>query len=188
MSSKLVLVTGGARSGKSRFAEAYVKATSERVTYIATAIAFDDEMKERIAIHQSDRPHHWQTIEAYQDLENTLDAIQKHSDVILLDCVTVMTANLMFDQRLDHYEDMTREERVNLEKIVMGAFIRFIDGVRQTALTVICVTNELGMGIVPDNPLSRLYRDIAGRVNQYIASQADEVHFVVSGIPMKIKP
>lgn len=187
MRSKLVLVTGGARSGKSRFAETYVKSVSNRVTYIATAIAFDDEMKERIAIHQSDRSENWQTIEAYNHLEDYLGQIQMQSDVILLDCVTVMTANLMFEQRLDHYEDMTREERGTLEKQVMEAFVNFIEAFRQTSLTLVCVTNELGMGIVPDNPLSRLYRDIAGRVNQYIAKESDEVHFVVSGIPMQIK-
>lgn len=184
---RIVLVTGGARSGKSNFAETLVKGLSEEVTYIATAIPFDDEMKERIAKHQSDRPAYWKTLEAYSNLDGQIAAIESSSAVALLDCVTVMAANLMFEKRMDGYEGLSRADRAELEAYVTGAFEALVEEVFKSRLTLVCVTNEIGMGIVPDNAMTRLYRDIAGRVNQYLASKADEVHFVVSGIPMRIK-
>lgn len=184
---RIVLVTGGARSGKSNFAETYVKGLSEKVTYIATAIPFDDEMKERIAKHQSDRPSHWGTLEAYSNLDVQIAAIDGSSDVALLDCVTVMAANLMFEKRMDDYDGLTRAERAELETYVTEAFEALVKEVLKSKLTLVCVTNEIGMGIVPDNAMTRLYRDIAGRVNQYLAAKAEEVHFVVSGIPIRIK-
>lgn len=181
--SKIIMVTGGARSGKSGFAESLLLDKKD-VLYIATSIPFDDEMKDRIAKHKQSRPSCWKTLECYKGIDKQLTA--ESGRYILLDCLTIMVTNLMF-----HYEqdwDSISMERVNeIEGFIKDEVLRLIDCVRNLGLDMVVVTNELGMGIVPSGKLSRVFRDIAGRMNQVVAKAADEVYFLVSGIPMKIK-
>lgn len=194
---KLCLVTGGARSGKSIFAEKLAKDLNESVLYIATSIVFDDEMKERVKKHRQQRPSNWETFEGYKNLAPIVRTAQGKHRGILLDCVTIMMTNLLFDEVGTAFDG--RESAVNINEIISSErlqevetkiieeFKSFIDALEDTDITTIVVTNEIGFGVVPETVLGRVFRDIAGRVNQYIASRADEVYLVVCGIDMKIK-
>lgn len=186
--SRLILATGGARSGKSTFAEQYLEERFGAVSYIATAIAFDDEMKDRIAKHQAQRPAHWKTFEAYKGLDLLMPEIAKHSKACLLDCLTIMVTNRMMDAYPDIDWDHPRPEAVNaLQADILKEVTLFLEAARAEDLTLVMVTNELGMGVVPEYPMARAFRDIAGRVNQLVASKADEVYLLVCGLPMTLK-
>lgn len=184
---EIILITGGARSGKSSLAEAKAKELGSKVVYIATAIAFDEGMKDRIAKHKSSRPSNWATIEMYKDfskLEKNQDFIE--SDLILLDCITLMVSNILLDSGLD-FDKCSVEEIEHIEKIVFKEIKELLEVVARYEKKLIIVTNEVGMGLVPSYRLGSIFRDIAGRVNQYLAKQSKEVYFTVSGIPMRIK-
>ncbi len=185
--SKFILITGGARSGKSRFAEKMAAEQGEKVVYIATAIAFDEGMKDRIKKHQQDRPQIWKTIERYKDF-NALkeDRAFIESDCILLDCVTLMVTNLMLESNLD-FDNCSMEDIDVLEQGIFKEIEILLDITAHHHKDAIIVTNEVGMGLVPAYRMGNIFRDIAGRVNQYIAGRADEVYLTVSGIEMKIK-
>lgn len=183
---RLVLVTGGARSGKSTFAEKLAKDCNCDVVYIATSIPFDDEMKARIKKHVEQRPANWKTVEAYKDLDRHLVQEKKEPVAYLLDCITIMITNLMLESSLD-WDNISNRESDNLEAQIKQEMEKLIEVVNEKDTTFILVTNEIGMGIVPENRLSRLFRDIAGRINQMLAQAADEVYLCVSGIPVKIK-
>ena len=187
MKGKITLVTGGARSGKSAYAENLAKQSSGAVAYLATAIAFDEGMKDRIKKHRESRPQEWTTYEAYKDLSNLVPKIALAHDTVLLDCVTVMTTNLMFEYENLDWEIVQHEEIDKIEDGIKQQFVEVLNACREYGLWLILVTNEVGMGIVPENRLSRIFRDVAGRINQLIAREADDVYFTVSGIPMKIK-
>jgi adenosylcobinamide kinase/adenosylcobinamide-phosphate guanylyltransferase len=181
----LVFITGGARSGKSSYAEHLAKQLSRPVVYIATAIAFDDGMKDRIAKHQAQRPDHWETIEQYKNFENLKDnLVFQNSDVVLFDCLTVMTTNNMLDFQVD-YDTCTMETVSEIEAAIKTEVEKLLDACEDK--TLILVSNEVGLGLVPSYKLGSYFRDIAGRMNQLVASRADEVYFTVSGIPMKLK-
>lgn len=185
--AKIVLVTGGARSGKSSFAEAYVGKLSKNVAYIATAVPFDTGMVDRIKKHVASRPAHWQTFEKFVHVHEIIDQVASSCSVALLDCITVMVNNIMFEDIQVDWDTVSHEVIDEIELNVTSQVKKLVEAINQTDLTCVIVTNELGMGIVPENRLARIYRDIAGRVNQYLGKEAHEVHFVVSGIPMKIK-
>lgn len=173
------LVTGGARSGKSTFAESLMEGYGE-VCYIATARPSDDEeMKERIAKHRARRPDHWHTLEDDRNLASNIPA----ADAILLDCVTVLLSNYLFDIG----EELTEESIQKVQDEVKEELMLLSDCCKKEDMELVIVTNEVGSGIVPMHPLSRAFRDIQGRVNQFLASRAEEVYLVVSGIPVKIK-
>lgn len=181
----LVLVTGGARSGKSEFAEEAVRKTGKKIVYIATAIAFDDGMKDRIRKHQERRPKNWKTIECYkgfEQLQNHPDFIE--ADTILFDCLTIMTSNNMFDMEQD-FDNCSMEKVNEIEQQILHEVEVLLDVCRDKNLYL--VTNELGMGLAPAYKLGGYFRDIAGKVNQLAAAKADEVYFTVSGIPIQIK-
>lgn len=192
---KLILVTGGARSGKSTFAEEMARGLGKRILYIATSLPVDDEMKDRIKKHREQRPSEWKTVETYKDFECILTSVPAnvgsgHStseyDGVLLDCLTIMITNLMFDSHSD-WDNITSSEMDAVEigiKQEIGKLISFIE---VSTTTFIIVTNETGMGVVPWYPSARAFRDYVGRANQMLAGVADEVYFCVSGIPMKIK-
>ncbi len=178
---KIVLVTGGARSGKSRFAEQYAAKFGKRVAYIATAEVYDDEMAFRVKLHRERRPHDWQTFEAPSDAHLAIDKAGAAScDMILFDCLTLYVSNILCS--LDSIEDSHRNYAVAREKIDA-----LLDAARRFDGTVIFVTNEVGSGIVPENHLSREYRDVAGIVNQWVGAAAEEVYLVSCGIPVNIK-
>ncbi len=173
-SSRLILVLGGARSGKSTFAER-LATTFTRVTYLATAQAFDEEMRARIAKHQADRPAQWQTVECPFYPESALREKADETDCFLLDCLTLYSTNLLL-----HDESATDEQiMTHIDALLLAA--------RATRATTIIVSNDVGLGLVPDNPLGRRFRDLLGRVNQRVAANADAVYFLIAGLPLDIK-
>lgn len=165
--SKITLVLGGARSGKSRFAERLAEGTVSR-TYIATAQAFDDEMRDRIGKHREQRGGGWETVEAPLDLVGALAACTM--DVVLVDCVTVWLGNLM------HHERNLRAEVAALS-----------DCLKSHPAHVVLVSNEVGLSIVPENAMARQFRDEQGLANQRLAEVADEVYFIAAGLPLTLK-
>lgn len=183
---KITLVTGGARSGKSTFAENSLR-EKKSVLYIATAVAYDEEMKERIRLHKIQRPDSWDTLEAYDFLAEKLSLSETSYEGILLDCVTVMLTNLLFSSEDFDEERASEEFWQGFESETALKVKKMIRYARSITDQFILVTNEIGMGLVPETAFSRRFRDMAGRINQMIAKEADEVYFVVSGIPMMIK-
>lgn len=165
----LTVVTGGAKSGKSRFAEGLATASGRPRVYIATAEAWDDEMRSRIAAHLKDRGTGWQTVEAPRDVAGAL-ALVGPKAVVLLDCATLWLTNHMLADA-----DLARES------------VTLLQALKNCPAPVIVVTNELGWSIVPDNALARRFRDAQGRLNQQLAAQADLVVAVISGLPLVLK-
>ncbi|MDO4793264.1 MAG: bifunctional adenosylcobinamide kinase/adenosylcobinamide-phosphate guanylyltransferase [Filifactor alocis] len=184
---RIVLVTGGARSGKSLYAEELCRKNVGSVAYIATAEIRDSEMQDRVRKHRAQRPSDWTTYECWREISPVLPSIVSKDKTILLDCLTMLVSNLMFAQPYIDYETAEMEAVNRREEDIGREVDSILSIVRGSDSTLVVVTNELGMGIVPQNRLSRLYRDIIGRMNQRIGSRADEVYFLVSGIAMNIK-
>lgn len=184
--AKIILITGGARSGKSSYAEKIAAGISEKVLYIATAIAFDSEMEYRIEAHKKSRPQAWNTYEGYKDLDKVIEDAKGY-DVLLLDCVTVMLTNLLWEYPGMDFETPSQEVLVEAEEYVRYEFDKLLKAAQGYEGNLIMVTNELGSGLVPEAPIARSFRDIAGRVNQQIATRCQEVYLTVCGIPMQIK-
>ena len=174
------LILGGARSGKSEFAEDIYKGIDD-VTYIATAKAIDKEFANRIALHKARRNAKWTTIEAYKDFV-CLDMKTKY---YFLDDVTNMLTNILFDHIGDR--DITDEDASLVEKLVIDEFMALFKNIKEMGADLIIVSSELGAGLVPEAKLSRLFRDMHGKVNQYIAKNAAEVYYVIASIGVKIK-
>lgn len=177
---RIILITGGARSGKSVFAERLAERQGNRVAYIATAQVYDDEMCIRVNRHKERRPGHWLTFEAPYHADTVICDAASAADTLLFDCLTLYTTNLMLAGEAPSDVKQRYE-------YVMNAVEKLADNALKVDKTVIFVTNEVGMGIVPDNALAREYRDLAGMVNQKIAAKADEVYLVVSGLAVDIK-
>ncbi|HIZ77462.1 MAG TPA: bifunctional adenosylcobinamide kinase/adenosylcobinamide-phosphate guanylyltransferase [Firmicutes bacterium] len=184
---KVILITGGARSGKSTFAETLALEKQGKILYVATAKAIDEEMKDRIRRHQERRPDHWDTLEQYKGLQQVLPQRSKKYCGILLDCVTIMSTNIIFDDPAMLREEIPFEDMLRVEEALMEEIDAFISCFPELDCDLILVTNEVGLGLVPEYPLSRFYRDALGRVNQKLGQAADEVWMVISGIPVQIK-
>ncbi len=185
--AEIIVVTGGARSGKSSLAEIKAKELGNKVVYIATAIAFDEGMKDRISKHKASRPSTWATIERYKEfceLKKSQDFIE--ADLVLLDCMTLMVSNILLESDVD-FDNCSMEEIEHIEKNISNEVTELLKIVNRYEKKLIIVTNEVGMGLVPSYRLGNIFRDIAGRVNQYLAKQANEVYLTVSGIPVRIK-
>ncbi|MFK3706870.1 adenosylcobinamide kinase /adenosylcobinamide-phosphate guanylyltransferase [Raoultella sp. BIGb0138] len=180
----LILVTGGARSGKSRHAEDLI-AGSPRVLYLATSQIVDDEMAARIQHHRDSRPAHWRTAERGRHLAQLITPDNDPQEAILLECITTLVTNILF--ALGGDSDPDGWDYAAMERQIDDEIATLIAACRRCPAKVVLVTNEVGMGIVPENRLARHFRDIAGRVNQRLAAAADEVWLVVSGIGVKIK-
>ncbi|MDF2884582.1 MAG: cobU [Clostridiaceae bacterium] len=178
---RIVLVTGGARSGKSSFAESLYN-ESRHVVYIATSRVNDDEMKERVMLHRNSRPSEWRTFEENYNIKNCIGEEKNY----FLDCITVLTSNIMFDITKD-MESIPIEIQRKVEGTVISEIESLIGEIRKRHYSLVIVTNEVGSSIVPENHIARVYRDIAGRINRKIAGLSDEVYLVVCGIPLKIK-
>jgi len=180
MSGKLILILGGARSGKSSYAQDLAMNISGKVIYVATAEARDDEMKERIAVHKAERPNGWLTVEAPTKVGKALEKTISSADVVLLDCLTLLTSNILLS--------MPENASVAEVQAAMDVEIdELLSVIEQSGAKWIIVTNEVGLGLVPAYALGRTYRDVLGRVNQRLAKAADEVLFMVAGLPMKVK-
>ncbi|MDF2635996.1 MAG: Adenosylcobinamide-phosphate guanylyltransferase [Pelosinus sp.] len=180
MQGKIVLIIGGTRSGKSAFAEQYATKQSDKVAYIATAHVYDQEMQTRVTLHRERRPDTWQTFEAPYHADQILLEAAKQADVILFDCLTLYTSNLLLSADIAS----NREERL---QFIIGEIDKLLLFSQKSQATILFVTNEVGMGIVPENALAREYRDIAGMVNEKIAACADEVYLVICGLPVELK-
>jgi adenosylcobinamide kinase / adenosylcobinamide-phosphate guanylyltransferase len=170
----ITFVTGGCRSGKSRHAQELAEATApaDRV-YIATCVPYDDEMRDRVRRHRADRDRSWRTVEAPIDLPGAIVEQRREAAVVLADCLTLWTTNLLLDPA---EADRTEFHLETLTGALAG------DG-----CPVILVSNEVGCGIVPENALARRFRDLVGFVNQRVATTADRVVWCVSGIPVTVK-
>lgn len=184
--SKIITVTGGARSGKSSFGENLLKERQGKKGYIATATPFDVGMKERIKNHQASRPKTWQTFELPYEISSQIHEISKTCDIVILDCITVFSSNILFEKEYD-WETISYKEIFLLEKKIIDEIQQIIEKARQYNLDLVVITNEVGSGIVPGNRLSRVYRDIAGRINQKLSELSDEVYVTISGMPLKLK-
>lgn len=183
MTGKIILVTGGARSGKSAFAEK-LAAKGKKVAYIATAQIFDNEMAFRVKLHKKRRPVNWQTFEAPFNAEDAIMQAAADNDVILFDCITLYISNILCQsaENLAIQAEVYKLVQVQIKKLLQAALAAAKAGV-----TVIFVTNEVGAGIVPENKLARLYRDVSGLANQQLAERADSVFAVIAGLPVDIK-
>ncbi len=182
---KITFITGGARSGKSTFAESLLQGKND-VLYIATALPFDGEMKERIKRHRKERNRNWKTVEAYRNLKDIITEEAIGRGYILLDCLTIMVSNLMVINNIN-WERTDAATVHETEKMIESEVKMLMEGAVHFTGESLIVSNEIGMGVVPPTPLGRHFRDMAGRANQFAASMADEVYLLVSGIPLKIK-
>ena len=169
MAMQIILITGGARSGKSKYAEQRAGEMGDRRLYVATAEAKDEEMSQRIAEHQKRRGNQWRTIEEPVELAEVLQAQRGKTDSALVDCLTLWISNLLTG----------RDEKYVEEKVE-----QLVETLPQLDFHVVLVTNEVGWGIVPGNLLARQFRDLAGWANQRIAAAASEVVLMVAGMPM----
>ncbi|NLY37087.1 MAG: bifunctional adenosylcobinamide kinase/adenosylcobinamide-phosphate guanylyltransferase [Tissierellia bacterium] len=174
----LELILGGARSGKSSYAENKAQAYSQ-VLYLATAQIKDEEMEYRIKLHRKRRPEEWITLEKYKDFEAEDFSEAK---VVLIDCLTLMVTGIFFDEDRSHYDD---EAFARLEDEIWLEIENLLNLTGNK--DVFIVSNEIGLGLVPEDPISRVFRDMLGRFHQRIALRADKVSFIVAGIAMVVK-
>ncbi len=179
---EFVLVTGAARSGKSSFAEKLAASLGSHVAYIATAQAFDQEMEDRIKLHRSRRPASWLTIEEPLAVPEILMKYRDSASVILLDCVTLWLSNLLMREL-----GADGEPAEDCQHRILSRVQDLAEAACLGQATLICVSNEVGWGLVPENKLGRLYRDLAGKANQVLAGEAGRVYLVVAGYPIEIK-
>ncbi|HHW41753.1 MAG TPA: bifunctional adenosylcobinamide kinase/adenosylcobinamide-phosphate guanylyltransferase [Syntrophomonadaceae bacterium] len=173
-------ITGGARSGKSHYAEDLAAALGGPVTYIATAEPLDEEMAARIEQHRRRRPAEWATVEEPRNVAAVVEEIGQRPGVILIDCLTLLISNLLFGG------GVTETDEAALAR-VRAEMVRLADAAWGSAAHVILVSNEVGLGLVPPYPQGRLYRDAAGWANQRMAAKADRAIFMVSGLALDLK-
>ena len=177
---KIILVTGGARSGKSKFAEQLaLKLGDNHAAYIATAQIFDDEMAYRVKLHKQRRGKNWLTFESPFNADKSITFAAKSFNVILFDCVTIYLSNFLCNENLDDDEKIFEHFELLMKNL--------IDAAKNSNATVIFVSNEVGAGIVPENKLARKFRDIAGIANQMIAAESEKVFLTVAGLAIDLK-
>ena len=187
MKNRIIFCTGGARSGKSEFAEKLALSINGQKGYIATGQAYDEEMKHRIHLHQERRKDRWKNYEVPNCVSEHIHGILDECTVILLDCLTMWTTNLLLqDGELISQDDINQREASILAEVQ-----QVLDCIRNhessEEKTIIFVTNEIGLGIVPENKLARIFRDVMGRVNRLVASNSDEAYMTMSGITIDLK-
>lgn len=177
---KFYFITGGARSGKSSFAEKIAENSGKRVTYIATAEALDEEMAARISEHRKRRPRSWSTIEEPYRVTSVLEEVGQNEGVVLIDCLTLLISNLLFSPS-------AKEGSQPSEQDVLSEINNLARSARASRADVVIVSNEVGLGVVPEYPQARLYRDLTGWANQTMAEEADHAYFLISGMALDIK-
>jgi adenosylcobinamide kinase/adenosylcobinamide-phosphate guanylyltransferase len=180
MINQFTFILGGARSGKSTYAENLARSAGGKVLYVATATAGDQEMADRIAAHRAARPAQWMTLEAPRQVGQAVIDFTPHPELVLVDCLTLLTSNILLS-----FPDDTGMEII--QRAVDEEIDRILDAIQTLNVPWIIVSNEVGLGLVPAYPLGRTYRDVLGRANQRLAASAGEVVFMVAGIPMRVK-
>ncbi|MCE5329824.1 bifunctional adenosylcobinamide kinase/adenosylcobinamide-phosphate guanylyltransferase [bacterium] len=190
----IYFLLGGARSGKSSYAEELANQLSEKIAYIATAEVIDVEMQKRVEAHKSRRPDTWKTFEfkngtpELTDYEKILEnIIQKKYDVVLIDCITILLFRLIHRYGLDELEIIENTLEKKIEDEVAVFFKKFLELTKGSSLKFIIVSNEVGMGVIPPYPLGRIFRDLMGTVNKQVAAAADEAYFFIAGLKQKLK-
>jgi adenosylcobinamide kinase/adenosylcobinamide-phosphate guanylyltransferase len=178
--SHITLILGGARSGKSFYAQSLAEEAGTSVTFLATAQALDDEMRARIQKHRAERPAHWETLEIPLGLASHLEQIQ--SDVVILDCVTLLVTNLLMQFVTDDLVD-----EAPFMQALQKEMDEFLSALRTKEQHWLVISNEVGLGLVPPYQMGRVYRDGLGWANQRLARAADTVILMVAGIPVVIK-
>ncbi len=178
---KITFLLGGARSGKSSYAADLAKKCDGRVVYLATGVICDEEMKRRIEKHRNDRPDSWETIEEPLYVEDVLRKLDRSVELVLLDCLSFLVSNLLLQ-----YQDQGNTDSQTEDK-VLAHILNLVSIAEEIETKIIIVSNEVGMGVVPETPLGRLFRDVQGRANQIVAAHAHEVFLLVAGLPMKVK-
>lgn len=192
MASKLVLVTGGARSGKSSFAARLAGRSGKNALFVATARADDEEMARRIRAHRESRPAHWRTLEAPRRVGAAVeehlgvDTSPRQDEVVLVDCLGVLISNVLMDVVGDDLDDC-QARFASIEREVAAEIDSLLDVLRRYDCHLIVVTNEVGLGLVPPYALGRAFRDLIGTANQALAARAEEVYLLVAGIPVVVK-
>ncbi|MFC2060686.1 bifunctional adenosylcobinamide kinase/adenosylcobinamide-phosphate guanylyltransferase [Chloroflexota bacterium] len=182
---KSILLIGGARSGKSDFAQELAQKSGEPVLFVATAVAGDEEMQHRIENHLLARPATWTTLEVTTHIGSHIERKIGRAQVVIVDCITLLVSNV-FGQYSDQAGEPTEAQLI--EKSAIDEIGELIECIEHTNASFIIVTNEVGTGLVPANRAGRLYRDLLGKANQLLAQRADEVYLMVAGLPVKIKP
>lgn len=183
----VTFVIGGSRSGKSTFAEMKAKEYGDNVLYIATAVITDQAMADRVKKHREQRPSSWLTLEKYSDFHDLVNCEEfNKSDVVLIDCITTMIGNFMFDSGLDF--DTCRIDEVNkLEQSIINNVMSLIEVCKKCGKRLIVVSNETGLGVVPSYYMGNYFRDMSGRLNNRIGRESEFMYFIFSGIPIKLK-
>ncbi len=189
MNSRVTLILGGARSGKSAWAERLAARSGQPVLYVATATAGDAEMAERIAAHRASRPAAWRTVEATHELASAVRTRARPGEVVLVDCLTLWVSNVVLRQIADAPDVATvpHDDWVAAEARILAATEDLLDSAPAAGVSLVLVSNEVGMGLVPPSPLGRRYRDILGRVNQAVARRADSVVLMIAGLPVDLR-
>ena len=185
MNKKIILLLGGARSGKSYYAQELAKKTAGKVLFVATAEAGDEDMRLRIEKHKQGRPADWRTLEATTDIGNRIQDEIEDEQMVIIDCITLLVSNIFGRYNEQQFE--TIEDSI-LEKQVISEINQLLKCLKTLDSSFIIISNEVGLGLVPGNRMGRLYRDFLGRANQMLAQNADEVYFMVAGIPLRVKP
>jgi adenosylcobinamide kinase / adenosylcobinamide-phosphate guanylyltransferase len=178
---RMILLLGGARAGKSSFAMRLAqegeRASGDEICFIATAQGLDEDMTKRIARHRAERPTHWRTIEEPYQIDEALRQASE-ARIVIVDCLTLFVSNWLMRHKDEH----------ECEQFVRRITRNFLAIARTRQQTIICVSNEVGLGVVPDTNLGRVFRDLLGRVNQEFAAAADEVYLLIAGLPLQLKP
>jgi adenosylcobinamide kinase / adenosylcobinamide-phosphate guanylyltransferase len=177
LAKQIILLIGGARSGKSYYAQQLAGELGSKVLFVATGEALDEEMEARIAEHQKDRPKNWRTLEITTGIGNGIEKQIGDADVVAIDCITLLISNLL----------RSEPDYPEAEKIVKAEINKLIDAMDGLDASFVIVSNEVGMGLVPENKLGRIYRDLLGKANQLLAGHATEVYLMVACLPVQVK-
>jgi adenosylcobinamide kinase/adenosylcobinamide-phosphate guanylyltransferase len=177
LAKQIILLLGGARSGKSHYAQQLAGELGSKVLFVATGEALDDEMEARIAEHRKSRPGNWRTLEITTGIGKKIEKQIGDAEVVVIDCITLLISNLLRGE----------PENKAAEKIVRAEINELINTMDRLDACFIIVSNEVGMGLVPENKLSRIYRDLLGKANQLLASDATEVYLMLACLPVQVK-